>query len=55
KCQIAIEYAYRTQQSSPHISVLWICAGNASRFEQAYIDLADRLNLPSRADPRSDI
>ncbi|KAF7593102.1 hypothetical protein BBP40_012047 [Aspergillus hancockii] len=55
KSQIAIEYAYRARQRNPKLSVFWVQAGNAARFEQAYIDLADELGLPGRANPDVDV
>ncbi|OJJ42627.1 hypothetical protein ASPZODRAFT_105081 [Penicilliopsis zonata CBS 506.65] len=55
KSQIAIEYAYRARQRNPELSVFWVYAGSVARYEQAYKDLADKLDLPGRADPGVDI
>ncbi|EFQ96753.1 hypothetical protein MGYG_09202 [Nannizzia gypsea CBS 118893] len=55
KSQIAIEYAHRMQERDPNLSVHWVYASNTARFEQAYRELADRLDLPGRLDPTADI
>ncbi|KAL4746359.1 P-loop containing nucleoside triphosphate hydrolase protein [Aspergillus terricola var. indicus] len=55
KSQIAIEYAYRARQRDPKLSVFWVYASNTTRYEQAYRDLADELNLLGRTDPGVDI
>ncbi|OBT40517.1 hypothetical protein VE00_08999 [Pseudogymnoascus sp. WSF 3629] len=55
KSQIAIEYAYRAQKQQPQISVFWIHASTKTRFEQAYQELAERLELPGRDDPKANV
>ncbi|KFY63111.1 hypothetical protein V496_04185 [Pseudogymnoascus sp. VKM F-4515 (FW-2607)] len=55
KSQIAIEHAYRLQKHQQHISVFWIHAGSKTRFEQAYRDIAERLELPGRDDPKANV
>lgn len=35
--------------------VFWIHASNAFRFEQAYKDIAAKVELPERNDPKADI
>ncbi|KAH7385972.1 hypothetical protein BKA66DRAFT_490292 [Pyrenochaeta sp. MPI-SDFR-AT-0127] len=55
KSQIAIEYAYRLRETAPHTWVFWVHASNAARFEQAYRDIAARLELPGRNDAQTDI
>ncbi|KAI1063203.1 hypothetical protein LB507_005556 [Fusarium sp. FIESC RH6] len=55
KSQIAIEYAYRFRVSSPHTWVFWIHAANASRFEEGYGAIADKVEIPGRANPETDI
>ena len=55
KSQIAIEYSYRVQKHRPQTSVFWIHASNAARFKQAYQDIADRVRLPGRDDPKANI
>jgi tetratricopeptide (TPR) repeat protein len=55
KSQIAIEYAYRVRESAPHTWVFWVHASNAARFEQAYRDIAAKVELPGRDDPQVNI
>lgn len=55
KSEIAIEYAYRLKESAPDIWVFWVHASNAARFEQAYRDIAAKVDLPGRDDPKTDI
>lgn len=55
KSQIAIEYAYRVRDSAPQTWVFWVHGSNASRFKQAYTDIATRIELPGRNDPMTDI
>ncbi|GLA05338.1 hypothetical protein AnigIFM60653_005817 [Aspergillus niger] len=49
------EYAYRSQQHMPWLSVFWIYASSISRYRRSYQDLADRLDLPGKDDPAVDI
>ena len=55
KSQIAIEYCYRYRQKYPDRPILWVFANTAERFEQAYRDIARRLNLPRWDDPATDV
>lgn len=55
KSQIAIEYAYRVRDSAPQTLVFWVHASNAARFEKDYREIADKIELPGRNDPRADI
>lgn len=50
KSQIAIEYAYRFQQSHPQSHVFWVYAATSTRFYDAYKDIARRLKLPGHKD-----
>ncbi|KAM3064617.1 hypothetical protein ACMFMF_011895 [Clarireedia jacksonii] len=43
KSQLAIEYAYQTQNRSPETWVFWVHASNAARFEQSFRDIANCL------------
>ncbi|KAF2678941.1 hypothetical protein K458DRAFT_315718 [Lentithecium fluviatile CBS 122367] len=52
---VSIRYAYRIRESSSQTWVFWVHAGNAARFEQAYRDIATKLDLPGRAEPKADI
>ena len=55
KSQLAIEYSYRVRKKSPHIWVVWVYASNATRFEEGYRTIADRIQLPRRDEPTADI
>ncbi|CAI6342480.1 unnamed protein product [Periconia digitata] len=55
KSQIAIEYAYRLRDLYPDTWVFWVYAGNATRFKQAYRDIATRVELPGWDNPKSEI
>lgn len=54
KSQIAIAYAHRLRESASHIRSFWIHAGNSVRFEQAYRDIASKVELPRRDNPKAD-
>ncbi|KFY87869.1 hypothetical protein V498_06989 [Pseudogymnoascus sp. VKM F-4517 (FW-2822)] len=55
KSQIAIEHAYRLQKHQQQISVFWIHASTRTRFEQAYQDIAERLELPGRDNLKANV
>ncbi|OAF59451.2 hypothetical protein VC83_03958 [Pseudogymnoascus destructans] len=55
KSQIAIEYAYRARKHQPQLSVFWIHASTRTRFEQAYQEMAERLELPGRHNPEANV
>ncbi|PSN59063.1 TPR domain protein [Corynespora cassiicola Philippines] len=55
KSQLAIEYAYQTRERSAETWVLWVHASSAARFEQSYRDIADRVKMFGRKDPKADI
>ncbi|OBT53786.1 hypothetical protein VE04_07701 [Pseudogymnoascus sp. 24MN13] len=55
KSQIAIEYAYRARRPRPQLSVFWIHASTKTRFEQAYQEMAERLELPGRDNPKANV
>ncbi|CAG7562602.1 unnamed protein product [Fusarium equiseti] len=55
KSQIAIEYAYRFRESVPQAWVFWVHAANASRFEEAYRAIADKVEMAGRDNPKADI
>ncbi|KAI9764473.1 MAG: hypothetical protein M1840_008399 [Geoglossum simile] len=55
KSQIAIEYVYRVQQVEPQTLVVWIHASSLTRFEQGYRNIADKIPIPGREDPKADI
>src|SRR6266487_5512303 len=53
KSQIAIEFAYRFREKHPQSHVFWVYAANHARFDQAYQDIASKLNIPGRDDPKA--
>ncbi|KAK6362595.1 hypothetical protein TWF730_000052 [Orbilia blumenaviensis] len=55
KSQIAIEYAYRVRDHSPQTAVFWIHASTKARFGQAYQEMAEKLKIPGRSDPKVNI
>ncbi|KAF1812000.1 hypothetical protein P152DRAFT_507770 [Eremomyces bilateralis CBS 781.70] len=55
KSQIAIRYCYDIRDTSPQTSIFWVYASTKARFEEAYRDIADRLELPGRENPKADI
>lgn len=55
KSQLAIEYAYQTREQRPGTWVFWVFASDATRFRQSFSDIADRLKLAGRHDPRTDV
>ncbi|VUC34629.1 unnamed protein product [Clonostachys rosea] len=54
KSQIALQYAHQVRQSSPNTFVFWIEASNRTHFENAFRDIASRLQLPGHDDPDTD-
>ncbi|KAJ3499712.1 hypothetical protein NLG97_g107 [Lecanicillium saksenae] len=55
KSQLAIEYAYRTQDRCSDTWVFWIHASNSARFEQSFRDIATFVKLPGRQNPKVNI
>jgi hypothetical protein len=55
KSQLVIEYCYRVRERSPDSWVFWIQASNAARFEQSCREIADRLRIRGRKDPKANI
>ncbi|KAF1809530.1 hypothetical protein P152DRAFT_476429, partial [Eremomyces bilateralis CBS 781.70] len=55
KSQIAIRYCHEIRDTSPQTSVFWLHASTKARFEEAYRDIADRLEFPGRENPKADI
>ncbi|KFY87014.1 hypothetical protein V500_07258 [Pseudogymnoascus sp. VKM F-4518 (FW-2643)] len=55
KSQLAIEYAYRTQERSPKTWVFWVHASNAARFEQSFRDIANCVKIFGRQNPEANI
>jgi tetratricopeptide (TPR) repeat protein len=55
KSQIALEYACRRHEKSSDISIFWIHASNALRFEQDYLQIGINAKLPGVNDPKEEI
>ncbi|RYP47712.1 hypothetical protein DL768_006248 [Monosporascus sp. mg162] len=55
KSQLAIQYSHNVRDATPQTFVFWVHASTKARFEEAYRDLADRLELPGRHDPKVDV
>lgn len=55
KSQLAIQYAYKLCSVTPRPHVFWVQVSNKVRFEQAYKDLVDKLELPGRNNQQADI
>ena len=51
KTQIALEYAYLCYEGASDVSVYWIHASNASRFEQDYVQIGVNAGLSGMNDP----
>lgn len=55
KTQIALEYALRLKERSPEVSIFWIFASNASRFADAYKQIASICGIPGHQDPNTNL
>ncbi|KAF2993769.1 hypothetical protein E8E13_002179 [Curvularia kusanoi] len=55
KSQLALQYAHSIRDASPHTFVFWVHASTRARFEEAYQDIAERLQLPGRSDPKANV
>ncbi|RAK81387.1 putative kinesin [Aspergillus fijiensis CBS 313.89] len=55
KSQLAIEYCYRVPENFPNTWVFWVHTSNAARFEQDFREIADRVRIPGRKDPKVNI
>ncbi|KAL2782765.1 hypothetical protein BJX66DRAFT_164376 [Aspergillus keveii] len=54
KTQIALEFAYQTQQSRPHCSIYWIPATNFEALQRTYFHIAQQLQLPGLEEEGAD-
>ncbi|KAI9715704.1 MAG: hypothetical protein M1812_005856 [Candelaria pacifica] len=52
KSQIAIEYCYRFKDEHPAGNVFWVYANSVARFDQAYREIARKLDLPGWENPK---
>jgi tetratricopeptide (TPR) repeat protein len=55
KTQIALELAFKIQESSPEHSVFWVRASDAASFESAYREIGQRLKIPGLDDDKADV
>ncbi|KAH0551380.1 hypothetical protein GP486_007405, partial [Trichoglossum hirsutum] len=55
KTQIALELAYRTLEKYPEHSIFWIPATNAESLQQAYLEIAQRLQIPGIEEKQADV
>jgi tetratricopeptide (TPR) repeat protein len=55
KSQLAIKYALNIRQKSLNTHVLWVHSVTAARFEEEYRRIADKLQLPGRQDPKTNV
>ncbi|KAL4943463.1 hypothetical protein BDV06DRAFT_221210 [Aspergillus oleicola] len=55
KTQVALEFAYRTQQSRPGCSIYWISATNLETLERTYFHIAQQLRLPGLEEEGADV
>ncbi|KAF5658789.1 kinesin light chain [Fusarium circinatum] len=55
KSQVAINFAYSIHDKDSDINILWVHASSKPRFEEAYRAMAERMKLPKRDEPSTDI
>lgn len=55
KSQLALQYAHGIRDAAPQMFVFWVHASTQARFEGAYKDIAGRLQLPGRDDPKANV
>jgi tetratricopeptide (TPR) repeat protein len=55
KSQIAVEFVWRLRERCPEISIYWVHASSAPRFNQSYREIAEVLDLPDRDNPNVDV
>ena len=55
KTQIAIELAYRTMEKRPACSIFWIDASSVEKFEQAYFEIGELIQIPGLDEKRTDV
>ncbi|KAM6516645.1 hypothetical protein FALCPG4_014823 [Fusarium falciforme] len=55
KSQVAIHHAHAVRRASPDTWVFWVHASSVARFEEAYRNIADKLQLPGRDDPQRNV
>ncbi|KAM6510860.1 hypothetical protein FSOLCH5_011305 [Fusarium solani] len=55
KSQVAIHHAHAVRRASPDTWVFWVHASSIARFEEAYRNIADKLQLPGRDHPQRNV
>ncbi|KAG9501976.1 hypothetical protein J7337_007684 [Fusarium musae] len=55
KSQVAINLAYSIHDEDPNVNVFWVHASSKPRLEEAYRAIAQRMKLPKRDEPTTDI
>ncbi|KAF5576332.1 kinesin light chain [Fusarium pseudoanthophilum] len=55
KSQLAINFAYSIHDEDSNVNVFWVHASSKPRFEEAYRAIAQRMKLPKRDEPSTDI
>ncbi|GIJ92687.1 hypothetical protein Asppvi_001965 [Aspergillus pseudoviridinutans] len=54
KTQVALEIAYRIQETRPECSIFWIPATNLEALKRTYLKIAEQLALPGLDEERAD-
>jgi tetratricopeptide (TPR) repeat protein len=55
KSQLAIQYAHSIRDAAPQTFVFWVHASTYAQFEEAYRDIADRLQLLGKSDSQANV
>ncbi|SCN87370.1 uncharacterized protein FFB20_07930 [Fusarium fujikuroi] len=55
KSQVAINFAYSIHDEYYDVNIFWVHASSRPRFEEAYRAIAERMKLPKRDEPSTDI
>ncbi|KAH7013689.1 hypothetical protein EDB80DRAFT_863617 [Ilyonectria destructans] len=55
KTQIALAYVYWLRETRPDVTIFWVHASNAERFQKAYASIATECNIPGHDDPKADL
>ena len=55
KSQIVIEFCHRYRLGHPMTPIYWVYAGSASRFEKAYLQIADFLGINNPNKPTAEV
>ncbi|KAG5805613.1 hypothetical protein H9Q74_009461 [Fusarium xylarioides] len=55
KSQVAINFAYSIHDEDSDVNIFWVHASSKPRFEEAYRAIAERMKLPRRDEPSTDV